>query len=36
MKHPCLLKVTQGHDYSTLMLRVQMSQIVDVTSDLVK
>ena len=32
MKHPCLLKNTQGHDYSEQMLNLQMLQNVDVPS----
>jgi len=36
MKHPWLFKNTQRHDYSGQMLNVQMPQIVDVPSDLVK
>jgi len=33
MKHPCLLKNTQGHDYSEQMFNLQMLQNVDVQSD---
>jgi hypothetical protein len=36
MKHPCLLKNTQGHDYSEKRLDVQMPQIVDVQCGLIK
>jgi len=36
MKHPCLLKNTQGHDYIKLLLKVQMLQNLDVPSDLKK
>jgi hypothetical protein len=36
MKHPCLIKNTQGHDYSGLLIKAQMPQIVDVPSDHVK
>lgn len=33
MKHPCLLKNTQGHDYSDQMFNLQMLQNVDIPSD---
>ncbi len=31
MRHPCLSKNTHGHDYTKLLLKIQMPQIVDVT-----
>jgi len=36
MKHPLLLVITQGHDYSEIKIKTQMFQIVDVPSDLIK
>ena len=36
MKHPCLFKNTQGHDYIMLLLKAQMSKNVDVPSVIIK
>jgi len=36
MKHPCLLKNTQGYDYTEQMLNIQMPQIVYIPSDFKK
>lgn len=36
MKHPCLLRNAQEHDYFEHLLKFQIPQIVDVTSDIIK